>query len=540
MQVPISSTYLAFVRLFNSSTGLGQSGVAFGSVTATYLKSDGTTGSITVNGSTWTAVTTGAFASAGVYTLSIPSGTVNIAGTFGYCVTATGCNPYVGWVEIMAQLPSDVYSRVGAPAGASVSADVAAIKSDTGAINTKIGTPAVTVSTDIANVRGSGAYSLTDLAGAGFTAVSDTLHQIAGTISGGGGAPSAGTIAAAVWDEVLTGHVTANSAGVDLKLSTAIKAKTDNLPSDPASQAAILGPQSINLSSIAGGAAFSSIADNLHQINANINIIPDGVWSTVLTGYTTINTAGKRINDINTKTQLLPTSPASTTDVNNARDSIKGTPALAIGDIAGTGWSSTTDTLKAMSAAISGGGISPSVISDAVWNASRSSYIVSGSMGEGMGQTFTKTQALPNDPARSSDVSAAITSIKGLDNRNLTQLAGTGWVSGTDNLHQIYIKIPSAGPSASQVAAEVWDTDMTTHNITGSSGNIIQETRDASDRIQQLSEGRWKIFTTGADANRMVLYDGSGTIIQKWSLRDASGNPTTSSIYERVPLLTIP
>lgn len=60
-------------------------------------------------------------------------------------------------------------------------------------------------------------------------------------------------------------------------------------------------------------------------------------------------------------------------------------------------------------------------------------------------------------------------------------------------------------------------------------------------RIKAEKEGRWKIFTSGGDANRLVLYDTDGvTPLQKWDLKDIAGAPTTTAIYERVPVLPIP
>ena len=74
--------------------------------------------------------------------------------------TYTGNTPQTG----------DAYSRLGAPAGASVSADVAAVKSqtasietDTQDIQTKVGTPAgVSLSADVAAVKSDTAATLTD------------------------------------------------------------------------------------------------------------------------------------------------------------------------------------------------------------------------------------------------------------------------------------------------------------------------------------------------------------------------------------------
>jgi hypothetical protein len=65
---------------------------------------------------------------------------------------------------------------------------------------------------------------------------------------------------------------------------------------------------------------------------------------------------------------------------------------------------------------------------------------------------------------------------------------------------------------------------------------------DLITRLQAFAEGHWKIFTTGPDAFRLVLYDKNGTTaIQKWDLKDFTGNPSVGpSIAERIPVLDIP
>lgn len=105
-----------------------------------------------------------------------------------------------------------VYDRVGAPTGASVSADIAALQGDVTTIDGKIGTPVTTVSGDIAAVRGSDNRNLTDLAGAGFVAT-DSLHQIKAAVDQINVETDPSAIANAVWNELISSHQTANSMG---------------------------------------------------------------------------------------------------------------------------------------------------------------------------------------------------------------------------------------------------------------------------------------------------------------------------------------
>lgn len=71
---------------------------------------------------------------------------------------------------------------------------------------------------------------------------------------------------------------------------------------------------------------------------------------------------------------------------------------------------------------------------------------------------------------------------------------------------------------------------------------VAYEESDTYVRMRQLQEGRWKIHTAGADANRLVPYASDGTTpIQKWDLKDSSGTASSgANVYERVPVLSIP
>lgn len=113
----------------------------------------------------------------------------------------------------------DNFARLGAPAGASVSADVAAVKVDSAAIlvdtadiQPKLGTPAADVSADIAAMKVDTAAILVDtaqigVAGAGLTDI--TLNAASVDL---------------IWDEVLTGatHNVVNSSGRRLRQVSAI------------------------------------------------------------------------------------------------------------------------------------------------------------------------------------------------------------------------------------------------------------------------------------------------------------------------------
>lgn len=144
------------VRLLDSSFA-AVTGVAQGSTTVAILFPGGTSSSLVAGTNyTWTEISTGAFSGKGLYILEITQATLNGTGEYTVAING-GSGSAVAEFSCYSELPADVYTRVGAPAGASVSADIAAVKVDTGAIstvNTKLGTPAgVSVSADIAAVK---------------------------------------------------------------------------------------------------------------------------------------------------------------------------------------------------------------------------------------------------------------------------------------------------------------------------------------------------------------------------------------------------
>lgn len=157
----------------------------------------------------------------------------NVGTTQPVNFTGTGAAAYVksdvtDWKAATAPaMTGDAYARLGAPAGASVSADVAAIKSDTGtilndvnvgagAIYTRLGAPAgASIAADIAAVAG-GVWDIT-LSG----------HLTAGT---SGAALNAAGSAGDPWTASLPGAYDPGSAGYILGTDLpAVKTKTDEL-----------------------------------------------------------------------------------------------------------------------------------------------------------------------------------------------------------------------------------------------------------------------------------------------------------------------
>ncbi len=168
----------------------------------------------------------------------------------------------------------DSYARLGAPAGASVSADIAAAKADTAAIKAKTDSLTFTVAgmadANVVDWKGTTAPAMTGdafarlgAAGAGLTALGDTriAHLDADVSSrlptSSYTTPlSAGATANAVWNEPTSGHSTAGTTG---------KALTDagaaGTPLDAAGVRAAVGLASANLDTqLAAGAQDATVA----------------------------------------------------------------------------------------------------------------------------------------------------------------------------------------------------------------------------------------------------------------------------------------
>lgn len=213
-------------------------------------------------------------------------------------------------------MTGDAFARLGAPAGVSVSADIAAIKTQTASIETKVDTIDDFVDTEVAAIKAktdnlpSDPADASDIAGA-FTTVNTTLGTIAGYIDtevaaifNRIGAPAGASIAADI-AAISVGSGGLDAAGVraaiglasanlDIQLGAiddfldtevaAIKTKTDGLPSDPADA--------------------SDIAASFSTVNATLSTIA---------GYIDTEVAA-----IKAKTDNLPASPAATSDIPTA------------------------------------------------------------------------------------------------------------------------------------------------------------------------------------------------------------------------------
>lgn len=149
-----------------STTGGRKTGLVFNtaSLTGYYVRNGGSAVAITLAtlaaaNSAWSS---GGFKEVdatnmpGVYRLDVPDAAF-ASGAESVVVTIRGATGMVQVsydVQLTDNLASDVYARLGAPAGASMSADIAAVKSDTGAIKAKTDSLTFTVAGQVdANIQ---------------------------------------------------------------------------------------------------------------------------------------------------------------------------------------------------------------------------------------------------------------------------------------------------------------------------------------------------------------------------------------------------
>lgn len=170
----------------------------------------------------------------------------------------------------------DSFARLGAPAGASIEADIAAVKVDTAATRTQVG-----------------------IAGAGLTSLGDT--RIA-------------HLDADVSTRLATSAYTAPD-NTDIGL---IKAKTDNIPSSPATSAAVAAIPTNPL-----------LTDDVRitDIKTKVDLLPSDPASetSVETAITASgNTLSALVNEVKTKTDALPADPTSTSTLLEVEGDIRG------------------------------------------------------------------------------------------------------------------------------------------------------------------------------------------------------------------------
>lgn len=294
-----------------STTGGRKTGLAFdtASLVASYVRTRGTRTAITLAtlAAADSAHSDGGFKEVdatnmpGIYRLDLPDAAV-ATGAEEVVVTlkgASGMGQVSRTISLVDNSAKDIFDRIGAPAGASASADIAAIKSQTAAIETDTQDiqgrlPAALVSGRIdASV---GAMAANVLTATAIATDAITAAKIAPDAIGASelAADAASEIATAVWAATtrlltagtnivlakgtgVTGFNDLDAAGVrsavglasanlDIQLS-AIDTKTTNLPSDPADQSLIITATDAVMARL-GAPAGASVSADIASVKA--------------------------------------------------------------------------------------------------------------------------------------------------------------------------------------------------------------------------------------------------------------------------------
>lgn len=254
------------------------------------------------------------------FDISSPTSTMNQITLVDTITTYTGNTKQTG----------DAYARLGAPAGASVSADIAAAKVDTAAIKVKTdflpsatagaaggvfiaGTNAATTITTAltANITGT-ITTVTNLTNA--PANGDFTAAMKASITAA--VPTAATTAGLVWDIAIASHQTAGSTGAALNAAGGAGDPWNTaLPGSYALGTAGYIVGSALDATISSRLASATNATSIAAIKAKTDNLPSD--PATVTSQTTIN---NNVLAVKAKTDNLPVAPAATSDIPSATD----------------------------------------------------------------------------------------------------------------------------------------------------------------------------------------------------------------------------
>ncbi len=400
----------------------------------------------------------------------------------------------------------DSFARLAAPAGASVSADIAAIKAETALI-----------------VADTNELQTDDVPGL-IAALND---------------PTAAAIADAVWDETLTSHVTADSAAVALKdvlvdtaeIGTAGAGLTNinlpdqtmnitgNLSGSVGSVTGAVGSVTGAVGSVTGnvggtingltaaalndfftvdsgttyasavaGSVVKETADNAGGSALTEAGIADAVWNEdIVAAHGTADTAGLILSELTKRSVTLSTAAVAGSVIDQILDD-----GTAVYD-------RTTDSLQAI--ADGGGGLTASAVADAVWDEAQADHIAAGTFGE----IATETAAILVDTAEIGVAGAGLTvlatqaSVDTIDGIVDTILVDTADLQANQGNWLTLTGAATAAALATvdtNVDAILVDTGTTIPaTLTDMSGATFSSATDSLEAIRDRGDTAW---TTGA------------------------------------------
>lgn len=130
-EIKQNATPVIYFNLLNSGTEADETGIA--AITVYYSKNGGAA----TNLATPTFAEIDATNMAGVYELTLTSALTDTVGELAIYITAASCHSVKLTYSIVANIESDTYTRVGAPAGASIAVDIAVIDTVVDAVKVK-------------------------------------------------------------------------------------------------------------------------------------------------------------------------------------------------------------------------------------------------------------------------------------------------------------------------------------------------------------------------------------------------------------------
>ncbi|CAB4127335.1 hypothetical protein UFOVP75_145 [uncultured Caudovirales phage] len=134
MEIKQNAALRLTVKLVNSS-GVPVNSVAATSVTASIIKGDGTAVALTVNSGNWVQVTSNAFASQGVYTLTLPTSATSVLGPLITAVVISGAVTVVDTTRVIANEVADAVTGIS---GVQTTVNSTATQAGLDAVNTNI------------------------------------------------------------------------------------------------------------------------------------------------------------------------------------------------------------------------------------------------------------------------------------------------------------------------------------------------------------------------------------------------------------------
>ncbi|HYV60164.1 MAG TPA: hypothetical protein VFA62_08850 [Acidimicrobiia bacterium] len=257
-------------------------------------------------------------------------------------------------------ITGDAYARLGAPTGASVSADVAAVKSDTGTLTSRLTAGRATnldnLDALVSSRLPTSSYTAPDNASvAAIKTKTDNLPTD----------PASNT-------QVNTRLATSGYTAPDNASITAIKAKTDALPTDPADASDV-------------AAAVAGVDTHVLAVKAKTDLLPSDPASnthvdTRLAASSYVAPDNASVTAIKTKTDALPASPAAVGDIPTVAEIADG---VWDEDLAGHATAGSAGKALTDAATGAGGGGAPTAaeVADAVWDEDLSGHAGAGSAG---------------------------------------------------------------------------------------------------------------------------------------------------------------